>query len=91
MSNQYDEIFSAFGVKPKMLTSNDCTTYSSNPLQQYLHSSNNLGDIYHIPYGVLNIDYDSLYTNFLGSEVRKLKNHIEIVVIHRDALKHQLS
>lgn len=60
----------------------------NNPLSKYIHSSNNLGDIYHIPNdGSFIIDADEIMKHFLHFEIKNRVSYFEIIVIHRDALK----
>lgn len=89
MDKQVDSIAKYYGVKNELLVSSEnSVSFSSNPLQQYLHSSNELGDIYRIPKNVgFNIDYDLILKTFIGCEVIENSSYTQIVVIHQGALQ----
>jgi len=57
-----------------------------NPLKPYLHSSNNLGDIYHLPNdGSFIIDEFEIMKTFIGCQINYKPNIIEVIVIHKTA------
>lgn len=56
-------------------------------LRPFLHSSNKLGDIYHLPNdGSFIVDEYEIMKYFIGCQINYKSNFIEVIVIHKNAL-----